>query len=615
MLGEWTGASVERGEDRPEPEVWTPVDVPGRPAAFAGADAVAYRTAFDDPRSESDDRATLVLDGLYASARVWLNGELVGTHDAYFRPFRHTFEPADRNELLVECRAPADRFGGIHDTDAVPDADAPPGIWWGARLETHEGTFVSDLTLRPRVDGGDAAIDVRTVVEAATDLDDRITFSLRPEGDAQTRGMMDRAPVQAAAGERAVVEHTIDVHDASLWWPRELGEQHRYGVRAKLDGDSRVATTGLCSIERDEAGLRVNGERVAARGFDLVDAAVADVERAVEANATLVRMHAHVPPDEVYAACDEAGLLVWQDLPLTGPGEFDVERGRELAAALDAARANHPSLAATTVHDDPVELFPGALGSGLLDRLRFRWRTWRASYDRGPAEAVADALPTNRPCFPVVGPVGIGADAVGIYPGWDYGDASAVGDLLERVGDDAAVAEFGAGALGDGDPAETAGFDAAKHAAHVDGEDVAASQAYQADVVSRVAEELRRRDAPALAAFALRDAGDAGMGVLERDGTPKAGYEAVATAYQPVQAMLTDPVAGAQTDVVVINDAPAGVAGTVEWTAGDERGEAGVRVDAHGRKTVGTVDVPGDAERVTLTLSVGDSTVENAYSL
>ncbi|MFB6084441.1 MAG: hydrolase [Halorientalis sp.] len=615
MLGEWTGTSVEPGTGKPEPDVWTPVDVPGRPQVFADADAAAYRSVFDDPRSGEDARAVIELRGLFAHARIWLNGDLVGEHDAYFRPFRHSFEPEDRNELIVECRLPEDRFGGVHDTDIVPDGDRVPGIWWDATVETHPGTYVYDLDVHPRLVDGTAEIDVRAVVETDTDLDDRVTFSLRPEGEFQSRGMMDRAAVEADAGERAVVEHTIDVHDPSLWWPRGLGPQRRYAVRAKIGDATRSVVTGLCSVDRDADGLLVNGERVPGRGVTLLSATPDDVQRAVEANATVVRMHGHAPDRSVYEACDEAGLLVWQDLPLTGPGEFDADRGRELAAALDRTYGRHPSLFAYSVHDDPLDPFPSPLGSGTLDRLRLRWRAWRASYDRGPAESVAAAFPEDRLVFPVVGALGTGADAPTLYPGWDYGDADDVDWLLDTFEVGEVVGEFGAGAFGAVVPGDDVpGFDRAKHEAHVDG-GADASQAYQARVVKRVAEALRRRDTSLFAAHTLRDVASAGMGVVERDGDPKAGYEALRMAYEPVQATLVAPAPGRTTPLTVVNDRPEDVSGTVAWTAGDDGGEIEVSVDAGDTATPDSIPIPGDAESVTLSLSLPDRVVENTYRL
>jgi len=53
-------------------------------------------------------------------------------HDAYFDPLRVSLPVGDENELIVECRAPEDRFGGIYDTDRVP-ANASVLVSGGAR--------------------------------------------------------------------------------------------------------------------------------------------------------------------------------------------------------------------------------------------------------------------------------------------------------------------------------------------------------------------------------------------------------------------------------------------------------------------------------------------------
>lgn len=614
MLGQWTAGRVEPDEEKPDPESWTPVTVPGRPEAFVDAETVAYRTEFDDPRDDDTARALLELRGLFAHARIWLNDDLVGTHDAYFRPFRHAFEPAATNELVVECRTPQDRFGGVYDTATVPDEACVPGIWWDASVEPRPSTFISRLDVRPRVGRDTAEIDVRAVVNAGEDLDDRLTFTLRPEGDVQRSGMMDRTPVSVAAGEQTVVTHTIDVRDPALWWPRGHGPQHQYSVRAKLGEATESVRTGLCTVDRDENGVLVNGERVSTRGFTLQPATPDDIDLAVEANATIVRFHAHVPPQSVYEAATEAGLLVWQDLPLTGPGRFSVDRGEELARHIVWTCDRHPCLAAFGVHDDPVDLFGSPLGSGFLDRLRLRWRTWRASYDAGPAETVAETLPEDRPVFPVVGSVGIDPDATTLYPGWAFGDVTDLQWALDHydVGD--VIAEFGAGALGSSDPTDSAGFDRRKHARHVpDADDTEASQAYQARVVSHVAEQLRLGDTTLSTVFALRDTGDAGMGVVERDGTTKAAYGAIADAYEPVQAFVATPSPGARTDIVVSNDTGHAVEGQVRWEVGDTDGAADLAVPAHDRETVETITIPGTAQTASLTVAVGDHTVDNDY--
>ncbi|MFC7058069.1 hypothetical protein [Halovenus salina] len=135
MSEEWQASALDGGKS----ETHT-VTVPGKPAQLAGSDAVKYRTRFPDPRDPGDDVALLELRGLYAHAEIDVTGDRIGgtgalRHDAYFDPCRVAFVPYEDNEVVVTCRRPQDRFGGIHDTDQVPEGERVPGIWWGMTLD------------------------------------------------------------------------------------------------------------------------------------------------------------------------------------------------------------------------------------------------------------------------------------------------------------------------------------------------------------------------------------------------------------------------------------------------------------------------------------------------
>jgi hypothetical protein len=606
----WRAAAVTPDGSPPTPDAWEPVTVPGRPAQFAGADAVAYETAFADPRGSDEEHVQLVLQGTYAHARVWCNGERVATHDAYFAPLRVGLPDADEYRVVVECRAPEDRFGGLHATDALPAERCVPGIWWRAAVETRPDPYVDDVRVAPRLTDDGAAVDVTADVVTTDAVDDRLTVTLRPEGASRGGGTMSRSQVTAGSGT-ATVTHTVEVRDPALWWPHDRGEQARYVVRAKVGDDAHAVTTGLRTVEAADDGIRINGERVPARGVTLLDPTPEDIERAAAANANLVRVRAQGTPPAVAAACDRHGVLLWQDLPLTGPGAFDAERGTELAASLVDTYDHHPSLAAVGVHDAPVGAYAAGLGSGTLARLRFRVRAWRAAYDATAAERVAGAVEAV-PTVPVVGPPGIDPDALTLFPGWEYGRATDLGWLCDRYGGAGVVGGFGAGSLGTDDPTDETGFDRRAHERYVD-DGREASQAYQARVVRTVAESLRERGTGVVVLETLRDVADAGMGVLAADGAAKPAFDALADAYEPTRVVLTDPTPGAS-DVVLLHDGGTTETVTVEWDHEGAREQAEHTVGPHGRVTVGSLDLSAGDE-VTLAVAVADRVVRSTYQI
>jgi len=664
MSGEWRAGEVEDdvGAGPPSVASWEPVTVPGRPERFAGADAVAYRKRFPDPRRAASQRAILDCRGLYGDATLYHNGDVLGHHDAYFRPARFEFEPADENELVIVCRRPTDGYAGAYGTGVVPDALSVPGIWWGVHLRLRPAAFLADLTVnarRPDPDRG--VVDVAVTVDAAAAVDDTVTLSVRPENFRGSGGSMERVPVTANADERVTVTHSVEVREPAAWWPADRGDPNRYGVRARFDDQERSVSTGFRTVAYDaEDGLRVNGERVRARGVNVLPTTEpeADLERAQDVNATLVRLHGHVLPEPFYDAADDAGVFVAQDLPLSGAnatadagddGQRSVERGRELARAVAAHVDHHPSVACYGVHDDPVESFPERVGSGRTTRYRVRTRAARTNADRELADAVAGALPPDAVAFPVCGPLGSQPDAAHLYPGWRYGRAADVDWLTETYPDATrVVTEFGAGSLVDGGagtdapvgldreihdavlsdvdagtwegsgdagdaPGESASTDGG---ATVAGNDVVArSQGTQARILSRVASGFRRHGSDVLAAFCLRDVDPrGGMGVYGADGSRKPAASALEDALAPVQAFLGGDPPGA-VPVVLVNDAPAAVSGTLTVDAPGVDATFEVEAPALGRTTAGSVDVPADATALELAFETPAGAVERTVYL
>jgi beta-mannosidase len=354
------------------------------------------------------------------------------------------------------------------------------------------------------------------------------------------------------------------------------------------------------------------------------DDTLADFERVDDGGFTLARLHAHVAPPALYEAADEAGVLLWQDCPLSGDVRVDPERGRTVARTLASTVDHHPSVALFGVHDDPETPFDSRMSGGRMDRLRFRRRVGKGTDAREPAERIADALPGDRPVFPVCGQPGIDPDAAHLYPGWTFGDADAVDWLCATVPElTRVVTEFGAGSLTEAG-AEPTGLDRESHDAVVGSDDPGPSQAAQTRTLKRVAETLRLQGADVLAGFCLRDAEfGGGMGVLDVDGEAKPAYDALATSLRPVVPVLREvPTPGSRVEARLLNDAPAQVEGTVRWSfdgrqVSDSDAGGSVSVTAPPLESVaaGEVAVPAEATTLELALETGTTAVVNRYRL
>lgn len=563
----------------------TQVELPGRPAACIGADRVEYHRTLSDSVPAGADIAVLTLSGLYAHAEVDVSGRFDGdgalTHDTYFEPLSVPFIPDGEQRVRVTCSPPKDRFGGIYDTDLVGPENSVPAIWWDVTVESGTLPYLETLQVTPERSPDGTQLRVRASVLAAEPTQERITYSVRPEGQSRGSGMMERATVETTGRGRTVVEHTVALRDPTRWFPRTVGSQNRHVLRAKLGGQERTVTFGVRDATLDDGAIRVNGEVVPIRGVTLFDATPEDIERAATLNANMVRFVGHVPADAVYAACDSAGMLVWQDLPLTGPGSFDVGRGQALARALARRTARHPSVVAFSVHDDPVSVGDG-LGAGFIDRLRLRWRAWRATYDDTDARAVAEELPD--PTVPAVCGPGLGCRAAAYYPGWRYGSPSDIKRLLARY-PASVVAAYGA-------PSNTE------------------TNYSQGTVLRTVTEHLRYERVGAIA-YALRDGTPESFGVYDEQGSQKPARDVLARAFEPVQAFLTSPTAK-KSSVAIVNDTPHERAVTVSVAADEQLATFDIRVGPDDVWESDPLRIPPTQE-LTLSVSGESNTVENKY--
>ncbi|HYP45144.1 MAG TPA: glycoside hydrolase family 2 protein [Propionibacteriaceae bacterium] len=325
--------------------------------AWIGRTDWVYRASFEwQPGPET--RHDLVADGLDTVATVSLNGTEVARTANQHRGYRFDITSLlvqGRNELVVAFEAPVDSaerrsaelgdrphvnahpFNGLrkmasaYGWDWGPDL-AGAGIWKWIGVESWSDVRLAAVRPLAGLDGTQGVLDVTVELEWAADASAGTGVRVQLEGTEAT------ATAEVPPGQSAVTLQ-LRVPDVSPWWPRGHGEQALYGVSVELtDGQQlqqiwrgRVGFRNITlSTAPDARGgefvLSVNDEPIYVKGANWIpdDALLtrltaqtyrSSITDAVDAGMNLLRVWGGgiYESEDFYSACDELGMLVWQD--------------------------------------------------------------------------------------------------------------------------------------------------------------------------------------------------------------------------------------------------------------------------------------------------------------
>lgn len=447
---------------------WREIQVPGHwadiepPITTNGP--LTYRTTVNTDPTPHGQRRWLTFDGITYQADVWLDGAYLGDTEGYFSP--HSFDVTDLwrlsndHVIAVEVHCPPTEDGarraitGVFQDPSGPSTPNPGGIW--------RSVYLSD-TGPVRIDALRVLCQDATVERAHLRINARLDSNRSCAAEVHTLvdgQLVAENRITVAAGQNDVAWR-IDLPQPTLWWPRDLGEQHLVNIEVVIavDGeksDTADRRTGLREVAWDDWTCSINGERIFLKGANLmpIDALLGRVDEeqsrrlmndAVDLGLDMLRVHGHIAPKAVYEAADELGLLLMQDFPLQG-----VQRRHVRQAALRQSRqmvdllGHHPSVISWWAHDEPVARpADGSVDEvqtlGLVGRAReLATRVQRAIRDQAPTwnrsvldplvkRAIEGADPTRR-CIPHSGvlphlPLLDGTDSH-LYIGWTDGPIS-----------------------------------------------------------------------------------------------------------------------------------------------------------------------------------------------
>lgn len=402
------------GDNTPNGELpgWSSMEIPNN-WQLAGVDnysgVVWFRRTFhlpDEPSFPDDlshKHIFMRFSGVDYFAKVWLNGHLLGEHEGYFQPFEFMVDEFVHrdgiNTLVVRVDSPREEPGAKWPSDKrlikgiFSHHDTRPGSWdpaTGQNLGT--GGIWNDVELVVTTDVRITSLHVTSVLLDDGTARTRIALSvtnysplpleaevlpaIAPDnfsGSAPTC-QPRKVWLQPGTNKVALVE---TIAEPRLWWTWDHGEPNlyvaevrietKYGIEVLKTAATARARFGLREFSIDKDGnWRLNGRRIFIRGTNIIptqwlheydrEMIATDIALLKQANINGIRIHAHVNRRELYEACDEAGMLVWQDFALqwSYAETTDLVDGAvsQITDMVDLLR-NHPSICIWCCHNEP----------------------------------------------------------------------------------------------------------------------------------------------------------------------------------------------------------------------------------------------------------------------
>ncbi len=321
-----------------------------------------YDRTFTAPVAAVGAKAWLVLDGLDHHAVVKLNGQEVARHANSFRPCRVEVGAklkAGENLVTVDVESGLQGTADLPSHGYVREDHRDSKRHWLRKPQSEAGWDWAPRLLNVGIQGGVRlewtadALRLDQVMPLATVDADLATGRLRLR--AAVEGLGDGAVparlVVRCGGVSAetcadvkrgtqIIEAQLAIPQPKLWWPIGHGAQDRYEVEVELlAGDVVVARhvqrIGFRRVEVDQSAcpaggrwcyLSINNRRIFSSGgnyvpADTVIAAITPeksrrlVELAVDQHFNLLRVWGggRYEDEAFYDACDELGVLVWQE--------------------------------------------------------------------------------------------------------------------------------------------------------------------------------------------------------------------------------------------------------------------------------------------------------------
>ncbi len=410
--GSWQFRTDSDGNLSPETiSLWQTIDVPGPWQAQSDAlryyqGTAWYQRSIEIPSAWSQQRVFLKFGAVDYQAEVWVNGIPIGEHDGGYLPFEFDITEAlvfgASNRVVVRVTDPDDDRAQW----AVPFSEIPhgkqswygplSGIWQSVTIEARPLLHITTLLASPNARTGSILVEATLSAEAPADTELALTL-LDPDGMIASQGTM------ALDGTRASL--TLSVDQVIRW---DLDTPARYTLRAIVrtaETQDQVSTRiGFRTFEARDGCLWLNERPLMLRGAldqDYYPDGVCtppsyefllhQAKLAKRMGLNCLRCHIKIADPRYLDAADEAGILVWAELP--NWQHWTPEVGARGVATLHQAIMrdwNHPSVVIWSIINE----------SWGIDQTNPEHRAWlRSAYEIIKPIAGDRLIVDNSACF------------------------------------------------------------------------------------------------------------------------------------------------------------------------------------------------------------------------
>ncbi len=363
----------------PAPQTWVAVphtwQISPDKADYQGV--AWYRTGFEAPRHWAGRTVRIEFEAVYHSAKVWLNGKLLGEHlRRGYTAFSFDATAALRfdspNSLVVKVDN-SFAEGMLPRRDSF-DWAQDGGITRPVSLLVTPNVYIEGLRIDavPDLDAGRTPLTILAIVRNAGQTVAQLGFDFHvaeaDTGLALIEGGADGARLEPGATQE--VKMTPTDEPMKLW---HFDHPHLYRATVQVSQDhkplhSTTQTFGSRKFEVRNAGFYLNGERVRLMGAERMAGSnpqygMAEPEEWIrhdhedlkELNCVFTRVH--WPQDKrVLDYCDRNGILIQEEVPSWGPATFDgmasepspeiMQNGLEQLREMITRDCHHPAIIA-----------------------------------------------------------------------------------------------------------------------------------------------------------------------------------------------------------------------------------------------------------------------------